>query len=78
MLESEIEKCHKDSKILVLYGIHGTFNGLLDVSDEKLKKGFKRAINNFIEDQEDTIKRKNIAIKGLEIMTTKRKAITTT
>ena len=44
MLKAEIKKCQKGTHFLVMFGIHGSKEGLLLNTDENLRLGFNEAI----------------------------------
>ena len=45
MIKSEIRKCQKGTCFLVMFGIHGSKKGFLDITDEKLSFSFNAALD---------------------------------
>ena len=71
MLKTHIPKCQKESKFLVMFGIHGSEEGLLLQTDENLRIAFNEAICSVKRTEKDILQEKAIRIEPLEIQTRK-------
>ena len=71
LLKSHIPKCQKETKYLVMFGIHGSEEGLLLQTDENLSLAFNEAICSVKRTEKDILQEKVIRIETLEIQTQK-------
>ena len=71
MIKSEIRKCQKGTCFLVMFGIHGSQKGFLDVTDEKLSFSFNAALDAINRTERNILKENDIKIERLEIQTQK-------
>ena len=71
MLKTHIPKCQNGTKYLVMFGIHGSEEGLLLNTDENLRIAFNEAIASVKRTEKDILEEKAIKIEPLEIQTQK-------
>ena len=71
LLKTHIPKCQKETKYLVMFGIHGSEEGLLLNTDENLSLAFNEAIASVKRTEKEILEEKSIEIEPLEIQTQK-------
>ena len=68
-IKSEIKKVQPGTKFLVMFGIHGSRQGYLLNTDEKLRLSFNAAIDAVKRTEHEILEEKGIIIEPLEIET---------